>query len=225
MSKIEEKKIALVTGGGSGIGLAIAEKFVQNGILTLIVGRNQQKLNEARAKLGELCHPYCLDLDELASIPKFIQQITKEHGPIDTLVNNAGINMKKDLADTSDEDFHRIIHTNVMAAFTLSREVVKTMLKSGKGNIINISSMASQYGIPKVIAYTASKSAIEGMTRAMAVELSPQGIRVNCIAPGFIATDMSAKALNSDVERKQKVMSRTPLGRLGEPSDIGETAL
>ncbi len=99
----------------------LAEKFVQNGIFTLIVGRNQQRLNEARAKLGELCHPYCLDLDDLASIPKFIQLITKEHGPIDTLVNNAGINMKKDLADTTDEDFHRIIHTNVMAAFTLSR--------------------------------------------------------------------------------------------------------
>jgi NAD(P)-dependent dehydrogenase (short-subunit alcohol dehydrogenase family) len=85
--------------------------------------------------------------------------------------------------------------------------------------------MASQYGIPKVIAYTASKSAIEGMTRAMAVELSPKGIRVNCIAPGFIATDMSAKALNNDPERKAKVMSRTPMGVLGHPSDIGDAAL
>jgi NAD(P)-dependent dehydrogenase (short-subunit alcohol dehydrogenase family) len=225
MNKAKEKKVALITGGGSGIGLAIAMKFVQNDILTLIVGRNQQKLNAARAKLGELCRPYCLDLDDLSSIPKFIRQVTAEHGPIDTLVNNAGINMKKDLADTGDEDFHRILHTNVMAVFALSREVIKIMLKAGKGNIINISSMASQYGIPKVIAYTASKSAIEGMTRAMAVELSPQGIRVNCIAPGFIATDMSEKALNGDEERKRKVLSRTPLGRLGEPSDIGETAL
>ena len=85
--------------------------------------------------------------------------------------------------------------------------------------------MASQYGLPKVIAYTASKSAIEGMTRAMAVELSPKGIRVNCIAPGFIATDMSAKALNSDPERKNKVLGRTPMGYLGEPSDIGEAAV
>jgi NAD(P)-dependent dehydrogenase (short-subunit alcohol dehydrogenase family) len=99
------------------------------------------------------------------------------------------------------------------------------MLPQGTGNIINISSMASQYGIPKVIAYTASKSAIEGMTKAMAVELSPQGILVNCIAPGFIATDMSARALNGDPERKQKVFSRTPLGRLGDPGDIGDAAL
>ena len=96
--------------------------------------------------------------------------------------------------------------------------------KQIKGSIINISSMASRYGIPKVIAYTASKSAIEGMTRAMAVDLSPKGIRVNCIAPGFIETDMSAKALNNDPERKNKVLSRTPLGELGQPSDIGDAA-
>ncbi len=85
--------------------------------------------------------------------------------------------------------------------------------------------MASQYGIPKVIAYTASKAAIEGMTKAMAVELSPMGIRVNCIAPGFIATEMSAKALNDDKERMQKVLSRTPLGVLGRPEDIAAAAL
>jgi NAD(P)-dependent dehydrogenase (short-subunit alcohol dehydrogenase family) len=146
-------------------------------------------------------------------------------GGIDILVNNAGINMKKDFTEVSDEDFQRILHTNVTAIFALSREVVKEMIKKGSGTIINISSMASQYGIPKVIAYTASKSAIEGMTRAMAVELSPLGIRVNCIAPGFIATDMSEKALNGDTERKQKVMSRTPMGKLGEPADIGGAAL
>ncbi len=225
MNTVKEKKVALITGGGSGIGLAIAEKFVQSNMLTLIVGRDQEKLDAAKAKLGELCRPYCLDLNELSSIPGFVHRMIAEYGHIDTLVNNAGINMKKELTDTSDEEFQRILHTNVTALFAMSREVIREMLKAGKGNIINISSMASQYGIPKVIAYTASKSAIEGMTRAMAVELSPQGIRVNCIAPGFIATDMSEKALNGDAERKQKVLSRTPLGRLGEPSDIGDTAL
>ncbi len=225
MNTAHGKKVALITGGGSGIGLAIAEKFVQSNILTIIIGRDQLKLNAAKKKLGDLCHPFSLDLNELPSIPGFILQVTAEFGPIDTLVNNAGINMKKELIETSDEDFLRILQTNVTAVFALSREVVKVMLKAGKGNIINISSMASQYGIPKVIAYTASKSAIEGMTKAMAVELSPLGIRVNCIAPGFIATDMSEKALNGDAERKRKVLSRTPLGRLGEPADIGDTAL
>ena len=113
----------------------------------------------------------------------------------------------------------------MQSVFVISREVVKGMSKRKDGCIINISSMAALYGLPKVIDYTASKSAIEGMTRAMAVELSPLGIRVNCIAPGFIATEMSAKALNSDAEREQKVLSRTPMGQLGQPADVGAAAL
>jgi NAD(P)-dependent dehydrogenase (short-subunit alcohol dehydrogenase family) len=218
-------KVAIVTGGGGGIGRAIAEKFVQHNILTVIIGRNQEKLNAAASELGPLCHPICQDLDDLPSLPGLVQEIIQRFGRIDILVNNAGINQKKDLTDVSDEDFHRILHTNVSAVFALSREVVRSMESAGNGVIINISSMAAQYGIPKVIAYTASKTAIEGMTRAMAVELSPKGIRVNCIAPGFIATDMSKKALNGDTERKQRVISRTPMGRLGEPADIGDAAL
>jgi NAD(P)-dependent dehydrogenase (short-subunit alcohol dehydrogenase family) len=220
-----QSKIAIVTGGGSGIGFAIAEKLVQHNIHTIIVGRDKEKLCEAKNKLGESCEFMQCDLADLNSIPKLVQTIMDNHGTIDVLVNNAGINMKKEFTDVTDEDFQRIILTNLTAVFSLSREVVKCMLeKKIKGSIINISSMASQYGIPKVIAYTASKSAIEGMTRAMAVELSPEGIRVNCIAPGFIATDMSAKALNNDPERKAKALGRTPMGELGQPSDIGDAA-
>lgn len=219
------QRIAIVTGGGSGIGLAIAEKFVQASILTIIIGRDQKKLGAAQKQLGDLCEPVCQDLDDLAAIPGLIDQLVQRHGHIDILVNNAGINMKKEFTDVTDEDFERILHTNLRSVFTVSREVVRTMLPHGKGHIINISSMAAQYGIPKVIAYTASKSAVEGMTKAMAVELSPKGILVNCIAPGFIATDMSSKALDGDAERKQKVFSRTPMGRLGDPGDIGDAAL
>jgi len=219
------QRIALVTGGGSGIGLAIAEKFTAAGILTIIIGRDKERLTAAAERLGANCHPLPADLSDLAAIPALVQQVIGRYGRIDILVNNAGINMKKEFTEVTDEEFDRILLTNVKAVFSLSREVVKTMLPHGSGNIINISSMASQYGIPKVIAYTASKSAIEGMTKAMAVELSPKGILVNCIAPGFIATDMSAKALNSDAERKQKALGRTPLGRLGEPGDIGDAAL
>ena len=219
------KRIALITGGGSGIGLAIAAKFVSANIQTIIVGRDQSKLDAAAEKLGNNCHPISADLNDLSAIPALVQQVIGRFGQIDVLVNNAGINMKKEFTEVTDEEFDRILHTNVKAVFALSREVVKTMLPRNSGNIINISSMASQYGIPKVIAYTASKSAIEGMTKAMAVELSPMGILVNCIAPGFIATDMSAKALNGDAERKQKVFARTPLGRMGEPADIGDAAL
>lgn len=219
------EKVAIVTGGGSGIGLAIAEKLVGSGITTIVIGRDQTKLTAAKEKLGEGCVPIQCDLNDLATIPKLVEDIVKQYGHIDILVNNAGINMKKEFTEVTDEEFQRILLTNVTAVFALSREVAKCMIEKGKGSIINISSMASQYGIPKVIAYTASKSAIEGMTRAMAVDLSPKGLRVNCIAPGFIATDMSAKALNNDPERKQKVLSRTPMGAMGCPGDIGEAAL
>lgn len=217
-------KVAIVTGGGSGIGLAIAEKFTREKITTVIIGRDQEKLCAAAKKLGPFCAPIACDLSQLDAIPALVEKIATLYGRIDILVNNAGVNMKKDFTEVSDDEFRDVMLINVGAVFTISREVVKHMIPAGQGSIINISSMASRYGIPKVIAYTASKSAIEGMTRAMAVELSPKGIRVNCIAPGFIATDMSAKALNGDQERRQKVMSRTPMGELGQPSDIAGTA-
>ncbi len=224
MKTVSKKRIALVTGGGSGIGFAIAKKFVDEGMVAIIIGRDENKLNHAKEKLGDLCEVISCDLNILEKIPSMIETIINKHGKIDVLVNNAGINMKKDFVEVTDEDFQKILRTNVMAVFAISREVAKGMVKQGSGSIINISSMASQYGIPKVIAYTASKSAIEGMTRSMAVDLSPGGIRVNCIAPGFIATDMSAAALNNDPERKQKVLSRTPMGHLGTPADVAECA-
>jgi NAD(P)-dependent dehydrogenase (short-subunit alcohol dehydrogenase family) len=225
MTPTDTKKIAIVTGGASGIGLAISEKFVDCNIRTIVIGRDKTKLESVKNKLGDLCHTISFDLNNLPAIPSLIADIIQQFGQIDILVNNAGINLKKDFTEVTDEEFQKILLTNVMSAFSMSREVVKEMIKKGSGAIINISSMASQYGLPKVIAYTASKSAIEGMTRAMAVELSPKGIRVNCIAPGFIATEMSAKALNGDLERKQKVMSRTPMGHMGDPADIANAAL
>jgi NAD(P)-dependent dehydrogenase (short-subunit alcohol dehydrogenase family) len=223
---MKKKKIAIVTGGASGIGLAIVESFTKNNIFTIIVGRDEAKLAAAKATFGETkCATISCDLSDLSLIPNLIKNIIAEYKRIDILVNNAGINQKKPFEEVTDDEFQRIMMTNVNAVFSISREVVKVMQQQKSGSIINISSMASQYGLPKVIAYTASKSAIEGMTKAMAVELSPQGIRVNAIAPGFIATEMSAKALNSDPERKQKVLSRTPMGFLGETADIGEAAL
>jgi NAD(P)-dependent dehydrogenase (short-subunit alcohol dehydrogenase family) len=218
-------QVAIVTGGASGLGLATAKKFVENNIRTIIIGRNEKNLTDVAAELGELCSYKVFDLGQLKEIPQLVTSITEEFGQIDILVNNAGINQKKPFTEVTDEDFQQVIHTNVTAVFALSREVVKTMLIHKAGCVINISSMAAQYGIPYVIAYTAAKTGIEGMTKAMAVELSPEGIRVNCVAPGFITTNMSAKALDSDPQRKQKVLSRTPMGKLGEPNDVAEAIL
>ncbi len=218
------KKVAIITGGGSGLGFAMAEKFIENGITTIIAGRDKEKLNKAKEQLGDFCHAIPCDVSNLPSIPAFVEGVLKQFGQIDILVNNAGINLKKEFTEVTDEEFQNILTTNVTAVFSMSREVVKHMLIRGTGNIINISSMAAQYGLPKVIAYTASKTAIDGMTRAMAVELSPMGIRVNAIAPGFIYSAMTEKALNSDPERKAKVFGRTPMGHMGQPDDIGSTA-
>jgi NAD(P)-dependent dehydrogenase (short-subunit alcohol dehydrogenase family) len=219
------KKIAIVTGGGSGLGYAIAQKFTENGIITIIAGRDKEKLNIAKEALGALCFAIPCDVSDLKSVPAFVEGIVSQFGQVDILVNNAGINMKKEFTEVTDEDFQNILNTNVTAVFALSREVVKHMLTRNTGCIINISSMAAQYGLPKVIAYSASKTAIDGMTRAMAVELSPRGIRVNAIAPGFIYSAMTAKALDSDPERKAKVFGRTPMGHMGQPDDIGNAAL
>ena len=219
-----EQKVAIVTGGGSGIGLGIAQKFADEGMLVYICGRNLEKLENAQKEIGKNCRAVQLDMAALDTIPSFVQKIADEHGHIDVLVNNAGINMKKPFTEVTDEEFQRIITTNLVAVFALSREVAKVMLPHKSGSIIHISSMTAHYGIPKVVAYTSSKTALEGMARSMAVDLSPDGIRVNCIAPGFIVTAMTSKAFDGDPARKAKVIGRTPMGKMGAPEDIANAA-
>ncbi|HDR90467.1 MAG TPA: SDR family oxidoreductase [Bacteroidetes bacterium] len=223
MSK-QENKIAIITGGSSGLGLATARKFVSEGIRVVVIGRDSRKLQHASKILGEKAMCLVFDLNELENIPGLVKKIFGEFGTIDILVNNAGIHLKKDFFETTDEEYSRIIHVNQMAVFALTREVAGVMKKTGGGVVLNISSMASQYGLPKVIAYSAAKAAVEGMTRAMTVDLSPLGIRVNCIAPGFIMTSMSENAFDNDPERKARVLARTPLGRLGTPEEVAEAA-
>jgi NAD(P)-dependent dehydrogenase (short-subunit alcohol dehydrogenase family) len=218
-------KKALVTGGGKGLGLAITQALIKAGASVRITGRDEAALQRAVETLGDQCSYAVYDLSLLGGITVFAEDLYRSFGAVDILVNNAGINLKKDFLELTDADFDRIIKTNQYAVFSLTRELAKAMVARGSGSIIMISSMASQYGIPKVVAYSASKAAVEGMTRAMAVELSPLGVRVNCIAPGFMATEMSAKALNNDTERMQKVMSRTPMGKMGQPSDIGNAVV
>jgi len=219
------KKNVLVTGGAAGIGYAIAAAFVAEGATVLIVGRGKEKLAHARKTLGGSVLTFDADLNAIERIPSVVTEIQKAAGPIDVLVNNAGINVKKKALDLSDAEFQDVVRTNQTAVFAITREVGRSMVARGTGSIIMISSMASRYGIPNVVGYTASKSAVEGMTRAFAVEWSPAGVRVNCIAPGFIVTAMSSRAFESDPGRKEKVLARTPLGRLGEPADVANAAL
>lgn len=219
---MNQQLTAIVTGGNAGLGYATAKKFCDNGIITYVNGRNEKRTLQACEALGENARPLILDLNNLDAIPQAVADLAKEAGRIDILVNNAGVNLKKDFLEVTNEEFQTIMHTNVLALFAISKEVVKVMKEQGSGSIINISSMAAQYGIPKVIAYSASKTAVDGMTRSMAVDLAQFGIRVNAVAPGFIKTNMSDHALDSDPERKQKVLSRTPMGKLGEPQDVAD---
>jgi NAD(P)-dependent dehydrogenase (short-subunit alcohol dehydrogenase family) len=225
MKSLKKYRVAIVTGGASGIGFAIAKKLVKNNIKVILIGRDRSRLKLACETLGFLSDFVGCDLSDLHKLPSVVKKIWEVNGKIDILVNNAGMHLKKPLDEVTDDDFQKVILTNETAMFSLTREVARLMQQQHSGVVLNISSMASQYGLPNVIAYTASKSAVEGMTRAMAVELAQFGIRVNCIAPGFIKTNMSTLALEKDPERKKKVLSRTPLGRLGKPEEVADAAL
>ena len=217
---------ALITGGGTGLGLGIATCMVAAGARVVLVGRRPAELAAAVAQLGDSAYAVAHDITQLDSAPNLIKNAETALGsPISILVNNAGIHIKKPIIETGAEDFQNVLSTHVCAAHALNRAVIPGMIARGHGSILHTSSMAALFGIPLVIAYSAAKSAITGMTRALAAELSPQGIRVNAIAPGWIDSPMLRKALAGDVPRREKILSRTPMARFGEPSDIGWAAV
>jgi gluconate 5-dehydrogenase len=216
---------ALVTGGGTGLGFGISKAFIEAGAQVMITGRREDVLKDAVAALGPHAAYSVGDVADLASIPGLIRKIEEGWGPLDILVNNAGINMKKTALEVSDEDFQRIVQTNLNGLFAVTREVGRFMQQRGKGSIINITSMAAMYGLPLVAGYASSKTAVLGLTRTLASDLAPLGIRVNAIAPGFIESEMTRKALDADPVRKQKALGRTPMGRMGLPEDIGWAAV
>jgi NAD(P)-dependent dehydrogenase (short-subunit alcohol dehydrogenase family) len=218
-------RVALITGGGTGIGLEIARCMVQAGATVIITGRRESVLQDSAADLGKGAHFLVNDVTDLSSIEGLVEQVEATYGPLDILVNNAGINMKKPALEVTDEDFSRIIHTNLNAVFALTRAAAKRMVARRSGTILMISSMAAYYGIDRVVAYAASKSAVEGMVKVLASEFSAQGVRVNAIAPGFIETEMSRTAMNSDPDRRDRAMRRTPMGKFGRPEDIGQAAV
>jgi NAD(P)-dependent dehydrogenase (short-subunit alcohol dehydrogenase family) len=218
-------RVALITGGGTGIGLEIARCMVHAGATVIITGRRESVLQDSAADLGVGAKYIVNDICDLSAIEELVEQVEATYGPLDILVNNAGINMKKPALEVTDEDFSRIIHTNLNAVFALTRAAAKRMVARRSGTILMISSMAAYYGIDRVVAYAASKSAVEGMVKVLASEFSAHGVRVNAIAPGFIETEMSRTAMNSDPERRDRAMRRTPMGKFGRPEDIGHAAV
>ena len=216
---------ALITGGGTGLGLGIAQGFIAAGARVTLVGRRPEPLQAAVAELGKNAACIATDITDAEQIAGLVSTAEQQQGPLTILVNNAGIHLKKPAADTTDAEFQAVIQTHVFAAFSLSREVAKGMLARGKGSILFTASMTSFIGMNQVVAYSAAKSAYLGMVRALAAEWSSKGVRVNAIAPGWIQSEMLDRALSGDPARRQKIIGRTPMGRMGETDDIGWAAV
>ncbi len=217
-------KVALITGGSSGIGLGIAKLFIELGAKVVITGLTEYKLVDAKRLLGENCYIYVNDVAQKELHADFIKELEKKVGPIDILVNNAGRHCKKPSLETTDEDFQAVMDININSVFALTREVVKRMIPRKKGSVINISSMSALYGLTQVVAYSSSKTALLGLTRTLASEYSKEGIRFNCIAPGFIESKMFLDIIAKDPARKKRILDRTPVGRFGQPEDIAKAA-
>lgn len=213
--------IALVTGGGTGIGLGIARALIQAGARVVLSSRNEDKLKQAVAQLGERASHRVHDVTDFARSEAFVAQVEAEVGPVSILINNAGIHLKKPSEKVSAEEFRKVLDVHVLGAHELTVAVGKRMMIRGGGSIVFIASMASLFGIPNVVAYSAAKAGYLGMVRALATEWGPKGIRINAIAPGWIESDMMRKAINDDPDRQQKILGRTPLGVYGQPEDIG----
>ena len=218
-------QIALITGGGTGIGFAIARSMHAAGARVVLVGRREAELRSAADEIGSGASFFVHDVTDLAAAPTLVERVIKDVGAIDCLVNNAGIHLKKPALETTSDEFEKVLRTHVFGSHALTRAVAPGMIERKRGSILFIASMASLFGIPQVIAYTAAKSAYVGMVKGYATELSPLGVRVNAIAPGWIETAMSRKALDGDPARKNKILGRTPLAKFGLPEDVGLAAV
>lgn len=217
---------ALITGGGTGLGLGMAQCLARAGAKVVLVGRREAELKHAVAEIGPLASYVAQDITQLKRAGELISAAEKTAGtPISILVNNAGIHLKKTAAETSPEEFQAVLTTHVCAAQALTAAVLPGMLARGHGHILFTASMASLFGMPLIIAYSAAKSAHLGMVRSLAAEVSGRGVRVNAIAPGWIESPMLRQALDGDTARTNKILSRTPMGKFGEPDDIGNAAV
>lgn len=218
-------KIAVITGGTRGIGFETVKVFVENGAKVILFGSRQQTVEKALQELAELeiqADGYWPDLSDYAEIEETIAKIIGQYGKIDILVNNAGISANQPIEKTSAEEFAKIMAVNVEAMFNVTKAVAPGMKKHGEGVILNTSSMVSIYGQPAGVGYPASKFAVNGLTKSLARELAPFGIRVNAVAPGITNTDMVASLPREMIDPLIKTI---PLGRIGEPRDIANAFL
>lgn len=212
---------ALVTGGGSGIGLAIARCLNEAGARVILAGRREQILRNACQTIGGDTAYHVLDLSDVPGVTTAADALVETHGPVDILVNNAGNTIKKPFIESNISDFDAVFDVHVRGALELTRRLVRDQIACGNGSVIFTSSMTAYIGQPNVSGYSVAKTALNGVIRALAAEMSSQGVRVNGVAPGWIDTDLYREATTGDLPRQHKILSRIPMNKLGKPEDIG----
>lgn len=216
---------ALITGGGTGIGLGVARCMVAAGARVVLVGRREAELITATRELGSSASYLARDITRWDDAEPIVVDAERAAGPISIIVHSAGIHLKKPTLETTPEEFQQVLNTHLLSAHALTRAVAPKMVSAGRGSILFISSMAAFMGVPLVAAYASAKSAYFGLVATLSAELSPSGVRVNAIAPGWITSPMTEAALGRDPARKAKVMGRIPMNRMGHPDDIGHAAV
>jgi glucose 1-dehydrogenase len=225
-----EGKTAIVTGGAGGIGYAIAERFLRDGAALVIADIDHARGEDAEARLSKLGDVRFVktDVSKRLDVHNLIAATVEAFSDIDILVNNAAIVHSAPFLDLKEEDFDRVIRVNLKGSFlagqAVARYLVEKVQKGGSpGSIVNMSSINAQVAIATEVPYSVSKGGVGQLTKVMALALSPYGIRVNAIGPGSIMTDMLT-ATNADDEARKRLLSRTPLGRIGQPAEIAAIA-
>lgn len=215
-------KVAIITGGAGGIGLAAVKRFLEEGAKVAIVDYDKQQGEKMEAELGENVAFFAVDVSKLAEVKEMVDQVVDRFGKIDILINNAGITRDATLVKMSEEDFEKVIQINLNGVYYCTQAVAPHMIAQGSGKIISTSSVSGVYGNFGQTNYAATKAAIIGMTKTWAKELGRKGINVNAVAPGFTATPMVEKMPEKVLQQMEGI---TSLQRLGKPEDIANAYL
>ena len=216
-------KVAIVTGATQGIGLACAERLVREGARVMLVDIKSAGA-QAALQLGDAARFFAADVSSKADVDAMIAATLDAFGRIDILINNAGVTHAAAFLDLSEDDFDRVLRINLKSMFLCGQAAAREMVKQHSGSIINMSSVNATLAIPNQVPYVVSKGGVNQLTKVMALNLAPYGIRVNGIGPGTILTDLARQAVLGSAEERHTILSRTPMGRCGEPDEIASIA-
>ena len=213
------QKVAIVTGATQGIGLACAQRLIADGARVMLVDIKPEGANAAEA-LGEAARFFAADVSRKADVDAMVAATVAAFGRVDILVNNAGVTHKAEFLDVAEEDFDRVLGINLKGMFLCGQAAARHMVAQGGGCVINMSSVNSELAMTNQVPYNVSKGGVNQLTRVMALSLAPHGIRVNGVGPGTILTELAKQAVLASPEQRHTILSRTPLGRCGDPEEV-----